>query len=70
MITGMTYYEFLAMLEYVFDRPYNWLLVDWDKNLCFQKFNQSIINNNSENKNQNIIIIKKKWQIQKIQIQI
>ena len=32
MITGISYEEFLKMLEYVFDKQYNWLLIDRDNN--------------------------------------
>ena len=32
MITGISYEEFLKMLEYVFDKQYNWLLIHCDNN--------------------------------------
>ena len=50
MITGMSYEEFLEMLGYVFDKQYNWLVVDRDNNLYYKKFNLLIINNNNNNK--------------------
>ena len=48
MITGISYEEFLKMLEYVFDKQYNWLLIDRDNNTYYKKFNQLIINNNDK----------------------
>ena len=50
MITGISYEEFLKMLEYVFDKQYNWLLIDRDNNTYYKKFNQLIINNNNNDK--------------------
>ena len=38
------------MLEYVFDKQYNWLLIDCDNNTYYKKFNQLIINNNNNDK--------------------
>ena len=53
MITVMSYDDFLAMLEYVFDKPYNWLMIDRDNNTYWKKFDRIIINNNN---NKNITI--------------
>ena len=55
MITGISYEEFLKMLEYVFDKQYNWLLIDRDNNTYYKKFNQLIINNNNNDKYKNIL---------------
>ena len=55
MITGMMYEEFVDMLDYAFDKPYNWLMIDPDNNTCWKKFDRIIINNN-DNKNKNITI--------------
>ena len=48
MVTGISYEEFLKMLEHVFDKQYNWLLIDRDNNTYYKKFNQLIINNNDK----------------------
>ena len=57
MITGISYEEFLKMLEYVFDKQYNWLLINRDNNTYYKKFNQLIIKNDSNNDKQNIYYI-------------
>ena len=36
----MPYEDFFKMLEYVFDKEYNWLLIDRDNNTYYKKFNQ------------------------------
>ena len=46
----MSYEEFLKMLEYVFDKQYNWLLIDCDNNTDYKKFKQLIIKNDSNDK--------------------
>ena len=48
MITSMSYENFLKLLEYVFDKQYNWLLIDRDNNIYYKNFNQLIINNNDK----------------------
>ena len=40
----------LKMVEYVFDKQYNWLLIDRDNNTYYKKLNQLIINNNNNDK--------------------
>jgi len=46
MITGMTYDEFVDMLDFAFDQPYNWLMIDRDNNTYWKKFDRIIIHNN------------------------
>ena len=46
----MTYDQFIELLNYCFDRPHKYLVVDQDNNLYCKNFNQLIINNNNENK--------------------
>ena len=55
MITGMTYDEFVDMLDFAFDQPYNWLMIDRDSNTYWKKFDRIIIHN-TDNKNKNITI--------------
>ena len=50
MITGMTYDEFVDMLDFLFDKPYNWLMIDRDNNTYWKKFDRIIIHN-TDNKN-------------------
>ena len=45
IITSMSYEDFLKILEYVFDKQYNWLLIDRDNNTYYKKFNKLIMNN-------------------------
>ena len=47
----MTYDEFVDMLDFAFDKPYNWLMIDRDNNTYWKKFDRVIINNNKKIKN-------------------
>ena len=47
IILDMTYDQFIELLNYCFDKPHEYLVVDRDNNLYYKKFNQLIINNNN-----------------------
>ena len=51
----MTYDEFVDMLDFAFDQPYNWLMIDRDNNTYWKKFDRIIIHN-TDNKNKNVTI--------------
>ena len=56
IILDMTYDQFIELLNYCFDKPHEYLVVDRDNNTYYKKFNQLIIHNNDNNKNKNITI--------------
>ena len=50
IILDMTYDQFIKLLNYCFDKPNEYLVVDPDNNLYSKKINQLIINNNDNKK--------------------
>ena len=55
IILEMTYDQFVELLNYCFDKPHEYLVVDRDNNTYYKKFNQLIIHN-TDNKNKNVTI--------------
>ena len=55
IILDMSYDQFIELLNYCFDKPHEYLVINRDNNTYWKKFDRIIIHNN-DNKNKNITI--------------